>query len=188
MAKKDKSKKAQDTSWEDEIETAPPTNQAADTTPVVEDKAPEPTGPVAPTEATEDDFGGGGLLGAIKKNQANKKKKGKKTAAPVAQNDHDVTPDGSGTPAGNSTPIGRAPAEITEIDDDDFGPVKKGKKGGKAIASPAPETATPNNEEAGMPRVKTKAEKEKEKKERDKQRKKELVCPEYILSCATIAD
>ncbi|KAF8249892.1 hypothetical protein K440DRAFT_542640 [Wilcoxina mikolae CBS 423.85] len=173
MAKKDKkSKKAQDTSWEDEIETAPPANKA-DATPAVEDKAPEPTAPAAPTEATEDDFGGGGLLGAIKKNQANKKKKGKKTAAPVTQDDHDVTPDGSGTPAGDSTPLGRAPTEITEIDDDDFGPVKKGKKGGKAVASPAPETATPNNEEAGMPRVKTKAEKEKEKKEREKQKKKE---------------
>ncbi|KAA8892832.1 hypothetical protein FN846DRAFT_981648 [Sphaerosporella brunnea] len=182
MAKKDKKgKKARDDSWEDEIGEAAPINTAA---PSVEEKAPEraPTPPPvskAPVEATEDDFGGGGLLAALKKNQANKKRKGKKTAAPVAQGDaDDATPDGSGTPVGDSTPaIGHGPTEITEIDEDDFGPIKKGKKGGKGAAAAVADsgTATPDaqEEDEGAGRVKTKKEKEREKKEREKQRKKE---------------
>ncbi|KAI5851037.1 hypothetical protein BZA05DRAFT_57046 [Tricharina praecox] len=182
MAKKDKkNKKVRDDSWEEEVETAVPVDKTADAAPVEAEKeeetAPAP-GPAAPTEATEDDFGGGGLLAALKKNQANKKKKGKKSApTAVALDDEDATPDGSGTPADVASPFSHAPTEITEIDEDDFGPVKKGKKGGKqapAVAAPAADsgTATPNNEEDGG-RVKTKKEKEKEKKEREKQRKKE---------------
>ena len=209
MAKKDKkSKKARDDSWEDEIgepvPAAPQSDAAAAAAAAAAAPAPapvpapvvaqEPKGPAAPAEATEDDFGpGGGLLGAIKKNQANKKKKGKKTAAPAApvaaatadDDDGDATPDGSGTPVvADSALLGRAPTEISEIDDDDFGPVKKGKAGKPPLPAPAP--ATPNNEDAeheddaGAGRVKTKKEKEKEKKEKEKLRKKALVCPPVL--------
>jgi translation initiation factor 5B len=173
MAKKDKkSKKARDDSWENEIDTAPPTHSAPVSEPVEKDVSP-PTGHTAPTEATENDFGGGGLLSVIRKNRADRKKKGKKTADIEVSQENDITPDGSGTPTGvdQASPVNR-PTEITEIDDDHFGPVKKGGKESKPEL--APEAAA--EVEDGGGRVKSKKEKEREKKEREKQRKKEQVC------------
>ncbi|KAI5781475.1 hypothetical protein EDC01DRAFT_784380 [Geopyxis carbonaria] len=182
MAKKDKkSKKVIDDSWENEIDTAPDPIAAA----VAEEKAAEPSEPAAPQEATEDDFGGGGLLAALKKNRDKKGKKGKKGPAVVEDEPSgDATPTGADTPADTAT----GPTVVTEIDDDDFGPVKKGKKGGKAepaqSATPPVEGADAGAEETGG-RVKTKSEKEKEKKEREKQKKKEQAARKKATKSAT---
>lgn len=72
--------------------------------------------------------------------------------------------------------VDKAPIEVTELDEEDFAPSKKGKKGKTTPKpqSPAPveeedEPATPSTSEI---KVKTKAEKEREKKEREKAKKK----------------
>ena len=173
MAKKDKKgKKNVDNSWEDEVDTAPPVEAVAQ----APQKGPEPE-QEKPTASVDDDFMSGGLLGAIRKNAGKKKKKGKQVA-------EEMDPE---EPA--EEPIAdyeaKAPIAVTEIDDDEFGPVKKGKKGGKQAqqaqpASPAPKDADEDDAggaaEDGDVRVKSKKEKEKEKKEKEKQKKKEAVC------------
>ncbi|RPA94823.1 hypothetical protein L873DRAFT_1813868 [Choiromyces venosus 120613-1] len=167
MAKGKKGKKAHDDSWEDEIDTQPSVDPIAAAT-AADSK---------PPAAEDDDFGGGGLMAAIKKNRDNKKKKGK-AVKPL----HDeVTEDGDDNAATPTPPVeDKVPTEVTEIGEDDFGPVKKGKKGKggpAAAAAPAAKTEELGEDEVrgadGEIRVKTKKEKEKEKKEREKQRKKE---------------
>ena len=185
MAKKDKkNKKAADNSWEDEIDTAPPAEAVKASAPV--DAEPEPeVKPAPPTASADDDFMSGGLLGAIRKNAGKKKKKGKQV------NDEEEEKPAPEEKVEEPTVDyeAKAPVAVTEIDDDEFGPIKKGKKGGKQQqqakpASPAPKE--PEEEDAGGAdggadgdgevRVKSKKEKEKEKKEREKQKKKEAVC------------
>ncbi|PWW76272.1 hypothetical protein C7212DRAFT_358033 [Tuber magnatum] len=164
MAKGKKGKKAHDGSWEDDIDTQPPVDPVATAT----------AGDSKTAGAEDDDFGGGGLMAAIKKNRDNKKRKGK-TVKPL---DDEVTEDGgdAATPPVDA----KVPTEVTEIGEDDFGPVKKGGKKGKsapAAAAPAEGTEQLGEDEVrGVDeevRVKTKKEKEKERKEREKQRKKE---------------
>ncbi|CAZ85219.1 unnamed protein product [Tuber melanosporum] len=164
MAKGKKGKKAHDDSWEDDIDTQAPVD------PIAAAAATDSK----PGTAQHDDIGGGGLMAAIKKNRDNKKKKGK---AVKPLND-EVTEDGddAATPPVDA----KAPTEVIEIGEDDFGPVKKGGKKGKnapAAAAPVEKTEELGEDEVrgadGEVRVKTKKEKEKEKKEREKQRKKE---------------
>jgi len=191
MAKGKKGKKAHDDSWEDDIDTQPPVDPIAAAT-ATDSK---------PLAAEDDDFGGGGLMAAIKKNRDNKKKKGK---AVKSLND-EVVEDGDDavTPPVDA----KAPTEVTEIGEDDFGPVRKGgKKGKSAPAATAPTEKTEELEEDEVRdadaeiKVKTKKEKEKEKKEREKQRKKEQVwfyafylfgtfaVVNYIIGCEKEAD
>lgn len=172
MAKKDKkNKKAADDDWENEI--------GEDLTQKAKPAAEEP--PAAPSEAPADDDLGGGLMNAIRKNAEKKKKKGKGTAVKAEPPVEDVT-----TPTGVDTPppASKAPVEVTEIDDDDFGGAKKGKKGKaaqpkavvveKVVEEPSVHgSEAGDDDEAETGRVKSKKEKEKEKKEREKQRKKE---------------
>ncbi|CUS07060.1 unnamed protein product [Tuber aestivum] len=164
MAKGKKGKKAHDDSWEDDIDTQPPVDPIAAAT-AADSK---------PAAAEDDDFGGGGLMAAIKKNRDNKKKKGKA----VRPLNDEVTEDGDD--AATPPVEAKAPTEVTEIGEDDFGPVKKGEKKGKgtpAAVAPTEKTEELGEDEVrgadGEVRVKTKKEKEKEKKEREKQRKKE---------------
>jgi len=166
MAKGKKGKKAHDDSWEDDIDTQPP----------VDPIAAIPAADSEPAVAEDDDFGGGGLMAAVKRNRDNKKKKGK---AVKPLND-EVAEDGddAATPPIDT----KAPTEVTEIGEDDFGPVKKGGKKGKsapAAAAPTEKTEELGEDEAqgadAEVKVKTKKEKEKEKREREKQRKKEQV-------------
>jgi len=167
MAKGKKGKKAHDDSWEDDIEAQPSVDPIAAAAAAADSK---------PPAAEDDDFGGGGLMAAIKKNRDNKKKKGKAVKPlndEVAEDGDDAT-----TPPVDA----KAPTEVTEIGEDDFGPVKKGgKKGKSAPTAAAPMEKTEELEEDEVQgadtevKVKSKKEKEKEKKEREKQRKKEQV-------------
>jgi translation initiation factor 5B len=175
MAKKDKkNKKAVDDDWENEI--------GEDLT--QKDKPADQESPAALSTAPADDDFGGGLMNAIRKNAEKKKKKGKGAAAKVESPVEDAaTPTGVDTPP----PAPKAPVEVAEIDDDEFGPVKKGKKGKavqpkavekvveKAVEEPSIHGSEAGDDEETGGRVKSKKEKEKEKKEREKQRKKEQV-------------
>jgi len=183
MAKKDKkNKKAADNSWENEVDTAPPAEAVNAPAPVIEAEPEPEEKPTPPTASAEDDFMSGGLLGAIRKNAGKKKKKGKQV------NDEEEEKPAPEEPTKEPTADyeAQAPVAVTEIDDDEFGPIKKGKKAGKQQqqqakpASPVPKEA--EEEDAGGAdgdgevRVKSKKEKEKEKKEKEKQKKKEAVC------------
>ena len=177
MPPKGKKNKKVDTSWEDEVETAPPNQPAPVAAPVAAPMEPEAAKSPPPTASAEDDFMSGGLLGAIRKNKGKKKNKEKN----VADDEEHVTQPVEEPPAVNYE--AKAPIEVTEIDEDDFGPIKKGKKGGKQqhhAPKPASPATTPKAQDDGAGdgeiRVKSKKEKEKEKKEREKQRKKEQVC------------
>ncbi|KAL7267887.1 eukaryotic translation initiation factor 5B [Rhizina undulata] len=159
------------------------------------EKAAEDSTPAVVT--ADEEFGGGGLLGAIKKSAAKKKKgKGGKNAKeeePIPEPAVEASPE----PEAEEKEY-KAPVAVTEISEDEFGPVKKGKKGKKGKGGAAPAPAPPPQKEAEdqdegegkdededkdeeddkdeqdrTGRVKTKKEKEKEKKERQKQKKKE---------------
>ncbi|KAF8461678.1 hypothetical protein BDZ91DRAFT_772799 [Kalaharituber pfeilii] len=179
MAKKDKkSKKAVDNSWEDEIDTAPPAEAVKEAPQKEPEPEPEskPQDSTPPTASVDDDFMSGGLLGAIRKNQGKKKKKGKNV---IDDEEKVAEPSPPEEPAVNYE--AKAPVAVTEIDDDEFGPIKKGKKGGKQVQQEKPTSPMPKDEDededdagaGGDIRVKSKKEKEKEKKEREKQKKKE---------------
>ncbi|CCG81520.1 Translation initiation factor IF2 [Taphrina deformans PYCC 5710] len=165
--KKGKKKPVED-DWEAEL------GESLDT-PVgpVEDEAP------ADTNGAADDDDGGLMsqLGKGKKGKKDKKKAKKqidddweaelgedltKTAGPLDEEEEEVLP-----------PVSKAPVEVNEIDEDDFGPPKKNKKGA-AKAKPQSPTPQPDSEPENVPevRVKTKAEKEREKKDREKAKKK----------------
>lgn len=173
MAKKDKkNKKAVDNSWEDEIDTAPPA-EAVKTLLKEEEREDKPAPQIS---SADDDFMSGGLLGAIRKN-AGKKKKGNvnENVEGIKEKVHEESEE----PTVNYE--AKAPVAVTEIDDDEFEPIRKGKKGGKQSHQVVSETPVRKEllEDAGAVgeiRVRTKAEKDKEKKEKEKQKKKEAVC------------
>lgn len=174
MAKKDKKgKKAVDNSWEDEIDTAPP----ADALKTLQEEVGSEDKPALQVSSPDDDFMNGGLLGAIRKN-AGKKKKG--NVNEYVEGEKLNVQGGPEEPAVDYE--AKAPVAVTEIGEDEFGPTKKGKKGGKQ-SQPKPEVPKESIEDVGEARVKTKAEKEKEKKEKEKQKKKEAVCtPRVAIS------
>jgi translation initiation factor 5B len=140
----------------------------------------EPVGPaVAPAveakddgaaENAEDVLGGGGLMAAIRKNKSKKQKKGKQVGDFLEGEDPLKPQDAD---ANDAALAAKAPQEVTEIDEDNFAPVKKGK-GAQKKPEKVEEAPDEGEEETGG-KVKSKKEKEREKKEREKQRKKELV-------------
>jgi translation initiation factor 5B len=141
----------------------------------------EPINPIAATavEANDDETvnnaddilsGGGGLMAAIKKNKSKKQKKGKPVEDFVEGEDPLGLQDAD---ANNNALAAKAPQEVTELDEEEFAPVKKGK-GSQKKPEKVEEEPGDDEEETGG-KVKSKKEKEKEKKEREKQRKKELV-------------
>ena len=123
---------------------------------------------------------GGGLMAALKKNKANKKKKGK-----VVEEDwlEGEDPPGANGTNGHAEPDGiqdlatKAPEEASAEDlfDAQATKVKGGKgKQGKKEGTLAPnQDGEASGDDGGT--MKSKKEKEKEKKEREKQRKKEQV-------------
>ncbi|KAH0534029.1 hypothetical protein FGG08_007364 [Glutinoglossum americanum] len=153
----------------------------------------EPANPVAAatvevkTDETvndaEDTIGGGGLMAAIKKNKSKKQKKGKPTGDFVEGEDP-LKPQDAG--ADDNALAAKAPQEVTELDEEEFGPAKKGKGVQKKPEKVAEEPGEDEEEEAGG-KLKSKKEKEKEKKEREKQRKKELAAKKKTTTPAPAA-
>ncbi|KAJ6257022.1 Eukaryotic translation initiation factor [Drechslerella dactyloides] len=165
MAKGKKGKKnAANDDWENDVPTAAdelfPVNEQLQNTPGYhKEEASQDAESSAPGPATADDIaddmGGGGLLGAIRKNRANKKKKGGKNKY---DDDEDVE---------------AALAKLTmENQDAATEPAKPAPQDSKGKAAAAPAEAEDEEDEDGG-RVKSKKEKEREKKEKEKQRKKE---------------
>ncbi|KAI9763331.1 MAG: hypothetical protein M1840_000596 [Geoglossum simile] len=152
----------------------------------------EPTGPdTAPAlevkdngaaESAEDTLGGGGLMAAIRKNKSKKQKKGKQVGDFLEEEDPSNPQD---VDVNDTALVAKAPQEVTEIDEDDFAPVKKGK-GVQKKPGNAEEAPDEGEEETGG-KVKSKKEKEKEKKEREKQRKKELAAKKKTTAPAPVA-
>ncbi len=123
---------------------------------------------------------GGGLMAALKKNKANKKKKGKAVEEDWLEGEDPPDTNGVNGHAESDGIQGlanKAPDEANADDlfDTQVTKVKGGKgKQGKKEGSLAPnEDGEASGDEGGT--IKSKKEKEKEKKEREKQRKKEQV-------------
>ncbi|KAL6719847.1 eukaryotic translation initiation factor 5B [Lecanora helva] len=132
----------------------------------------------ATQDGAEDPISGGGLMAALKKNKANRKRKGKIVEEDFV--DGEDPPDANGV-NGHAEPDGiqelaiKAPEEANADDlfDAQATKTKGGKgKGGKREGNLAPnEDQGASGDEGGT--IKSKKEKEKEKKEREKRRKKE---------------
>ena len=158
MAPKKGGRKAQDDDWENEVAEIPDSIAQ----PTEDSKAGDEVNP-------DEEFGGGGLLAALKKNKNKKAKKGK--PANDYLDGETATPDGAATPTAAEV-ASKAPAEAS-LDDDDA-PAAKSKKGKGGKQGQKQEIDDEADEDDGG-KVKSKKEKEKEKKEREKQRKKEQV-------------
>ena len=171
MAPKKKSAKKGSDDWEAELGEDPiaAATQEAKDTEAAQDGAED-----------GDSVGGGGLMAALKKNKANKKKKGKVVEEDWLEGEDAPRTNGVN---GHAEPDGiqelatKAPEEANADDlfDAQVTKVKGGKgKQGKKEGTLAPnEDGEASGDEGGT--VKSKKEKEKEKKEREKQRKKEQV-------------
>lgn len=162
MAPKKKGNKKGDDDWEADLGEDPiaAATQAAKNAEVAQDGGDDAA-----------DLDGGGLLAALRKNKANRKKKGK----PVEEDlvDGEDPPDTNGV----EDLATKAPTEANA--DDLFDTQVTKTKGGKGKQGKKEGTLAPNEDEAASAdeggTVKSKKEKEKEKKEREKQRKKEQV-------------
>ena len=135
-------------------------------------------------EATQDGAeksgNGGGLMAALKKNKANKKKKGKVVEEDWLEGEDPPSTngvDGHAEPDGIQELATKAPEEANV--DDLFDAQVTKTKGGKGKQVKKEGTLAPNEDDEGSGdeggTVKSKKEKEKERKEREKQRKKEQV-------------
>ena len=136
---------------------------------------------------------GGGLMAALKKNKANKKKKGKVVEedwleGEDAPNTNGIN--GHAEPDGIQDLADKAPEEANADDLFDAQATKvkggKGKQGKKEGNLAAKEDGEASGDEGGT--MKSKKEKEKEKKEREKQRKKEQVRLSHYCRCKAEID
>ncbi|KAH0560075.1 hypothetical protein GP486_003410 [Trichoglossum hirsutum] len=132
----------------------------------------------------EDDIlaSGGGLMAAIKKNKSKKQKKGKPVEDFVEGEDPPGLQDAD---TNDDVLTAKTPQEVTELDEDEFAPVKKGKGPQKKPEKVEEEPRDDEDETGG--KLKSKKEKEKEKKEREKQRKKELAAKKKTAAPAPAA-
>ena len=132
-------------------------------------------------EKEDADFGGGGLLAALKKNKQNKKRKGKAVEDDFADGEDPLTTDNANTYAGQSSLDTTVKAPVEATADDLFdAPAAEAKVAKARPSKKAP--ATPANDDVSELEgggLKSKKEKEKEKKEREKQRKKEQVSTRF---------
>ena len=162
MAPKKKGAKKQADDWENELgETPTAVNTQEQQAESGEAKNEAEVNP-------EEEFGGGGLLAALKKNKTKKAKKGKPVDDFVEGEDPPSFNGVETTPALTDT---KDPQEATFEDGDTVAKLAGGKK---SFPSAARDDADDDVDEGG--KLMSKKEKEREKKEREKQRKREQVC------------